>query len=47
MLLLKVLFDPCHQVVFKSSLDDLMQDVWCEKLMYIGVGEVVCKWLKK
>ena len=39
--LLQVLFNPCNEVVFECSLDELMEDVRRDELMDISSWEVV------
>jgi len=36
---LDVLCHPCHQMVFKNTLDELVKEVGRQKLMYIGIGK--------
>ena len=41
----KVLAYPGYQMVFEAALDDLMEEVRCEQLMYISTRKVVREWL--
>jgi hypothetical protein len=40
-LFFEILLDPCHEMVFKCSFDNLMQDVRCEELVNVGAREVI------
>jgi hypothetical protein len=33
-------------MVLKRALDELVQDIWCEELVYISAGEIIRKWLE-
>lgn len=41
----QVFLHPIYEMVLKSSLDELVQDIRGDELVYIGMGEIVCKWL--
>jgi len=41
----KVLLDPSNEMVLECALDELMEEVRGEKLIYVGVGEVTGEWL--
>ena len=41
-----VVLDPCYKVIFKRALDELVQDVGREKLVYVRTGKVICEWLR-
>ena len=43
----QVLLHPCNKVVLEHPFDDLMEEVWCYKLMDICMWEVISEWLKK
>jgi len=42
----QVFFHPIYEVVLKSSFDELVQDIRGDKLVYIGMGKIICKWLE-
>jgi len=41
----KIGLDPGHEMVFESSLDELMEDVWGNQLVDVCSWKIVCKWL--
>jgi hypothetical protein len=43
----KVFLHPCHKVVLKHALDDLMEKVWCKKFIDVCMREPICKGLNK
>ena len=45
MFLFKIIFYPCNEVVFKGSLDHLMEEIAREQLMNVGAREVAREWL--
>ena len=45
MLLLKILFHPHNQVIFESTLDELVQEVRGQQLVDVGTWEIRCEWL--
>jgi len=45
-LLLKVIFHPCDEVIFESALDHLVEEVTREELVNVGTRKVACEWLK-
>jgi hypothetical protein len=45
MFLQEIVVNPCYQVVLESSLDNLMEEVQCEKFMNISPREVMSKGL--
>ena len=40
-----VILHPWHQMVLESPFNQLMKQIWSEKLMNIGMLEVICEWL--
>jgi hypothetical protein len=42
----EILIDPCYEVIFKSSLDELMKQVRREQLMDVCTRETMCKGLE-
>ena len=44
-LLLKILFHPHNQVIFESTLDELVQEVQGQQLVDVGTWEIRCEWL--
>src|SRR5258708_38541060 len=36
-----VFFNPCHQMVFKGSFDDLVKKIQCDKLMDVHTRKIV------
>lgn len=44
--LLEVRVDPRNNVIFERPLDDLMKQVRCKHLVYVGSRETVSKWLE-
>ena len=45
MLALKILTYPINEVIFKYTLDELVQEVWSYQLVYIRTRKIICKWL--
>ena len=43
----QVLLHPHNKMVLERPFDDLMEEVWCYKLMDICTWEVISEWLKK
>lgn len=41
----KVLADPGDQMIFECALDELMKNVWCNHLVDVSTGEIICEWL--
>jgi len=46
MFMFKVLAHPLNEVVFKHPLDELVEQIWSDKLVNIGIGEVFCEGLE-
>jgi len=40
----KIFSHPGHEMIFKYN---LMKKVRCDKLVDVGTGKIICKWLKK
>ena len=45
MLVLKILTYPINEVIFKYTLDELVQEVRSYQLVYIRTRKIICKWL--
>jgi hypothetical protein len=43
----QVFLHPIYEMILKSSLDKLVQDIRGDELVYIGTGEIICKWLER
>jgi hypothetical protein len=43
----KVFLHTCHKVVLKCALDDLIEKVWCKKLIDVHAREPICEGLDK
>jgi len=43
----QVLIDPGNEMVFESTFDNLMEEIWCKKFMDISTGKVMCVRLRK
>jgi hypothetical protein len=39
----KIFINPRNKMILEYTLDELMQDVWGNKLLNISAGEIVCK----
>jgi len=39
----KIFINPCNKMILEYALDELMQDVWGNKLLNISMGEIICK----
>ena len=40
-----IFFHPGNKMVLERALDELVQNVGCEKLVYVCTGKVICEWL--
>ena len=46
MLLLEVVLYPRNEVIFKGTLDHLVEEVTRKQFMNVSAREVACEWLK-
>ena len=45
MFMLKILAYPINKVIFKYTLDELVQEIWSYQLVYIRTRKIISKWL--
>ena len=42
----KICIDPQDKVVLECPFDNLMEQIWCQKLMNVSSRKAMCEWLK-